>query len=503
MKALKQLPTPKEYWLPTVHLHGYQPNRINPFTGTLDHNETDWGDVIADETYAPLGCTPIYGGGREVLYEMNVYRLASFDIGPTLAQYLRQHRPAVLQRMIEGNLQAVHETGYPNAAAQAFNHTILPLGTDEHIQFQIAAGLEAHLLVFKHPAKVMWIGECAVSDGVLKALVRNGVEGVILAPNQAQSWRDGTGDWQYSPVDTRQPHLCNAEGSKITVFFRNEEISAGMAFQGLLSDGNALFDRMLGSFRWEDFRQIVMPAVDMETAGHHVPYGNLGLAHALHRLSKWDGLHVTNPAEIMAHFPAQREVMIRPLTSWSCCHGLGRWSRNCGCWTGLPGRHQEWRRPLRVSLDFAYKRVVQVWNSVAPRFFPNPDAALMGYVAVWMGMMSDTQFLSDYAYERIGMEALELARMRFMAEFSLTSCGWFFEEVTRPEPAANLRFAKVAMDLAARFDPERCVHLEEDFLLLFEGTVANYELLTGREIWQRYVLDAKSRAEREGLSMAA
>ena len=39
-------------------------------------------------------------------------------------------------------------------------------------------------------------------------------------------------------------------------------------------------------------------------------------------------------------------------SSWSCEHGVGRWSRDCGCVTGAePGDGLTWRQPLREALD--------------------------------------------------------------------------------------------------------------------------------------------------------
>ena len=83
------------------------------------------------------------------------------------------------------------------------------------------------------------------------------------------------------------------------------------------------------------------------------------LAYALQHLEADGAIRLTNYGEYLAKHPPAHEVEILENTSWSCTHGLGRWSESCGCVTGEhPEWTQAWRAPLRAALDWLRDRLV-------------------------------------------------------------------------------------------------------------------------------------------------
>jgi alpha-amylase/alpha-mannosidase (GH57 family) len=63
------------------------------------------------------------------------------------------------------------------------------------------------------------------------------------------------------------------------------------------------------------------------------------------------GWTVTNYAHYLATHPPTWEAELKPVTAWSCSHGVDRWQDDCGCGGGGDW-HQQWRRPLRDALDW-------------------------------------------------------------------------------------------------------------------------------------------------------
>ena len=163
-----------------------------------------------------------------------------------------------------------------------------------------------------------------------------------------------------------------------------------------------------------------------------------------------------------------RTVRINERTSWSCHHGVLRWSGECGCVTD-----GHWKAPLRL----AFERLAAGIDAVTVAQFgalpgePDPWAARDAYIDVVLGAEPS----SSFAAQRVGSKAPVEARrtlLRLMdaqrwrlAMFS--SDGWYWDDPMRPETRQVLRFAGRAAQLAdeiAGTDLER--RLIEDLALL-------------------------------------
>jgi hypothetical protein len=150
----------------------------------------------------------------------------------------------------------------------------------------------------------------------------------------------------------------------------------------------------------------VVVALDGETFGHHQRGAEKMLAQfiAHHRdeLANFGRLYERG---------YRGEVEIVERTSWSCAHGLGRWSRDCGCDGPAP-----WREGLRRLVDWVGEAVDKAFEE---RLGPGGWRLLREYIYVLMGGDS-----SGYSTEQLKL--LEAQRAKLAAN---TSDAWFFARV--------------------------------------------------------------------------
>ena len=180
----------------------------------------------------------------------------------------------------------------------------------------------------------------------------------ILAPRQAkQVKKQGADNWNdvnEGNLDTRIPYICHLpSGKSITLFFYDGNVSQQIAFNGLLSNGKAFAEKLLGEFSIDTNPQLVHVATDGESYGHHHIHGDMALAYCIEYIEKGEGATLTNYGQYIELNPPTAEVQIHEKSSWSCVHGVERWRANCGCNTGgHPDWNQQWRAPLRKALNW-------------------------------------------------------------------------------------------------------------------------------------------------------
>src|SRR5690606_17588507 len=106
------------------------------------------------------------------------------------------------------------------------------------------------------------------------------------------------------------------------------------------------------------------------------------LAYALHHIEQTGMARLTVYGEFLELHPPTWEVQIHENSSWSCAHGVERWRENCGCNMGRDGWNQEWRAPLRDSLDWLRDQILPLFERAASAIFEDPWAARDGYIEV-------------------------------------------------------------------------------------------------------------------------
>ncbi len=119
-------------------------------------------------------------------------------------------------------------------------------------------------------------------------------------------------------------------------------------------------------------------------------------------------------------------------------HGVERWRSNCGCSTSAESwLKQEWRAPLRQSLDWLRDQIALCYETK----WPNLPMTL-GVLAIdtsksfWIAAEENTErFLQNVAGRTLKKEEkikiLKLLEMQKNAMLMYTSCGWFFDDISR------------------------------------------------------------------------
>ena len=363
-----------------IHGHFYQPPRENPWTGEVEVEPGaapyhDWNERIHSECYGPNAFAHI-GAGAAVV---NNYRNISFNFGPTLFSWLASHQPRTYQRILDADRDsAAARGGHGNAIAQAYGHAILPLCNERDRLTQVLWGIEGFRFRFNREPESLWLPETACNDETMSVLIDQGLQYVILAPEQAGRIRRQNETWSANGgvVDTtRVYNYSRADGRSIAVFFYNGQLARSIAFEQALRSSNTLVD---GFIRVGRSGHLVNVATDGETYGHHFKFGDLCLAHALEIEAKDAGFWITNYAEYLDHHAPEADVELNlgPLnegTSWSCAHGVGRWTRDCGCHTGgQAGWNQRWREPLRLALNVLRDNSIKHFETRGVDLFANP-----------------------------------------------------------------------------------------------------------------------------------
>jgi alpha-amylase/alpha-mannosidase (GH57 family) len=487
-----------------IHGHFYQPPRENPWLEAVETQDSaspyhDWNERITAECYEPNATSRILDPRERILRIVNNYGAISFNFGPTLLSWLQEKAPATYAAIIDGDrLSQERYSGHGSAIAQAYNHIILPLASDRDKRTQVRWGIRDFEFRFGRRPEGMWLPETAVDVPTLEALAAEGIAFTILAPHQAgrtrrlgdKHWHDAAG-----VLDPTMPYACNLpSGRSVAIFFYDGPISRAVAFENLLSRGEALAHRLSGAFDPErKHAQLVNIATDGETYGHHHRFGDMALAYALQYIERHKLARLTNYGEFLALHPPTHEVEVAGETAWSCSHGVDRWRADCGCHTGAaPGWNQRWRGPLREALDSVRDGAAAIFESEGPRVLRDPWAARDDYIEVILDRSEHAveRFLSRHAHEGAPMSrALELLEMQRNAMLMYTSCGWFFNDISGIETVQVLNYAARVIQLAERFGG---ASLEPELKKRLRAANSNLpDKGTAEEIYERDIAPAK------------
>ena len=488
-----------------IHGHFYQPPRENPWLEAIELQDSaypyhDWNERINAECYAPNSAARILNNEDQILRILNNYEKISFNFGPTLLSWMEDKAPRVYKAILEADrISRDRFSGHGSAIAQPYHHIILPLANLRDKRTQIAWGIRDFAFRFGRAPAGMWLPETAVDLETLEILAEFGITFTILAPRQAsregkiggRSWKDVSGE----RIDPSMPYRVNLpSGKKISVFFYDGPISRAIAFEDVLGNGEGFAKRIMAAFA-EDLRpwpELVSVATDGETYGHHHRFGEMALASALDYIESNKLAQLTNYGEHLERHPPIHRVEIFENSSWSCVHGVERWTSNCGCNSGQhPGWSQVWRKPLRQALDWVRDTLAPKYEDKAGQLLKDPWAARNDYIDVVLDRapQSIERFVKTHALRDLipteTVLTLKLLELQRHAMLMYTSCGWFFDELSGIETVQVMQYAGRAIDLAKQVFG---VDLEASFLEELSEAKSNLaEHGDGARIYEKFV----------------
>ncbi len=519
----------------TVHGHFYQPPRENPYLESIERQAGaepfhNWNERIYWECYRPNAFARILGEAGEIVEIVNNFEYLSFNVGPTLLNWLQSYDPEVYQRILAGDRASCDRLqGHGNAIAQVYNHMILPLANHRDKLTQIRWGKADFQRHFGREPEGMWLAETAVDYATLEALVAEGIRFIILAPSQALRCRPLPTATHRAPIwstvsggqiDPTRPYRCFLRGNHpttasstlnspwetslealvnpstsslpyIDIFFYDGPISRDMSFADLLNNAQRWGDRLNTAIKGDQRpAQLLSMATDGETFGHHRKGAEKCLAYAFRRVFPQRGWTVTNFAHYLSLNPPTWEVELKPMTAWSCSHGVDRWQRHCGC--GQEGETQQhWRQPLRDALDWLRDQLVEIYETWGGRLLQDPWGARDAYGEMLGDRHPDRvrTFLEAHQSAPLSPEeqvcTLRLLEMQRHALLMYTSCGWFFEEISRPEGVQILCYAARALEIAEELTG---ISLEAEFLQYLALAPSNVpQFAQGAEVYRQLV----------------
>ena len=393
---------------------------------------------------------------------------------------------------------------------------ILPLANERDVRTQIRWGLADFRHRFGREAPGIWLPETAVNATVLAVLAEEGVGFTILAPGQVAAIRPLAGRTSRSlaavpnrawtaidgdhPVDTRVAYRFlhpKKKGLGVDLVVYHGGLSHAMAFESVSSE--ALVDRVSDAAGRRG--GLVAIALDGETFGHHHKWAERAVAYALTAEAPRRGVEVTNLASWLDRNPPLYEARVHE-SAWSCAHGVGRWSADCGCRTGGPeGANQQWRAPLRAALDGLREIGVEVFERRGPALFTGGDPwrARDAYVDVLVGAVSRDEFAARWVEPGAdAVLAFTLLEAQRNAMLMYTSCGWFFYDLAGLETVQILRYAARVCDLLV----EAGEPSPEPALLGALRDAHSFDQGDGRRIWGTQVARARVDASRVAAHLA-
>jgi len=415
-----------------IHGHFYQPPREDPFS-----------NYIPDET----GAEPFRNWNERILFECyqpnakaRNFEKLSFNVGPTLFNWLADFDPEVSDMIIEQEQENYHRFGVGNGMAQGYNHLIMPLATLEDKITQVRWGIEDFYYRFGHKPDGLWLPETAVDLETLCVLSDFGIKFTILAP------------WQVIPEEaSRGPFLIDLSNGRepFIVFTYDQELSTQVSFNPSATvNGDLFLDNLLHT-RPDNPNELVLIASDGELYGHHQPFRDYFLSYLMDGAGARRNIEWTYPAKWLQEHEVTTKARLVENSSWSCMHGVDRWKQACGCTPNAT-----WKAALRDALDHTAEILDTLYIQTLSPIFPEPWELRHLYIEVLWGKRT----LQDLCYQLSGrmlsqMElnvVQDLLSAQYERQRMFTSCGFFHDEFYRLEPQNNIAYAAKAVYLTER-----------------------------------------------------
>ncbi len=446
-----------------VHGHFYQPTREDPISGEIPEENgafpyKNWNELILSQCYQPNA-------------ELGNYERMSFNFGPTLLDWMESAYPHILQEIVSQDQNNYKKYGVGNALAQPYHHTILPLANKEDKITQVYWGIQDFIHRFNHEPTGMWLPETGVDMETLEIMADNGIKFTILAPWQAKS----------DHLDVTQPYYVTLKnGKKMNIFFYHRELSTQISFDPLSTINADVFANNFVSpllnGASDKKSKFLLLASDGELYGHHQPFRDKFLAHLMNGSLKHNNIRFIYPALWLKENSVTSEIKIHSNTSWSCHHGVDRWSTGCDC-----TQNSSWKKSLREFVDLVAEIVNDEYLSYLSSTTIDPWELRNKYIDVVLGRISEQAFIQQNIPDNGDDFSENLSRLlkaQFERQRMFTSCGWFFEDFDRIEPKNIIAYACQALVLISELNQVDYVEVVKPILERITSTKTGLNGLT-------------------------
>jgi len=422
------------------HAHFYQPERADPWSRQVV-GDTNWNECITVECYRPL-------------YEAGLLGKMSWNIFPSLFNWLAEHHPDIARGFQEADTEALRQTSYGCAVASPYVHMIAPLATEDEWSWSVSRGIDHFKRVFRRNPRAMWLPETAVSWETMNEASRQGIEYFILMNHQAFSVRgnDEKGKMILSEeqrITTDRVYECWMEDDRKTkVVFVNNKIYNDMSAMAYLMYPKGFSDSLLAKWKVVEDPGLLLIATDGEYYGHHFGHGVTSIDKGLRNLS-YHGASVVSLEKAIAAMPVAGEIEVRDNTSWTCKHGIDRWISECGCRNDGRHRDQKWKGPLHELVKRLTKLAHDTWlaqikdRGIHQKIAQDVDTAFLeGDETVRKALVT---WMAPGASGEAQRAVYDLMELRLCAFLLKNSCIFYFETLDRDEMRQSMRYAaKVA-----------------------------------------------------------
>ncbi len=434
-----------------IHGHFYQPPREDPFTGEVPREVgaepySNFNEKITAECYTPNA-------------QVGNFARISFNLGGTLAAWMARHAPDTYNKIVAADRANLVTYGVGNAVAQSVHHTILPLANARDKLTQVLWGIASFRYRFGRDPVGMWLPEMAVDRATLQVLAEAGIKYTILSAEQVHGPLGGAKGLGAGPYWVRLE-----DRRSIAVFVRDTYLSNTLSFDMdryrspaewtqahlLTFPSHAGAGLKPGGGRREGAGGLILVATDGETFGHHHRSGVEFLRLLLSRDLSRAGYEITYLNRYLKEHPPRAEVEVLDGTSWSCAHGVARWATGCPCTAG----DSTWKRALRTALTTLSDQLDGVYEETLSVLVRDPWRVRDRYIQVVLGIVRGPDFIAAHAID--GLTSAQVGRALLLLQAQLhrqrmyTSCAYFFEELSRPEPRYAIANAARAILLTRR-----------------------------------------------------
>jgi hypothetical protein len=492
-----------------IHSHMYQPPREDPFTGDFDFDFSAkpyecWNHRIAMECYFPNLYGRVFDKNCEIIEMINNYDYLNFNFGPTLLNWMEVKYPIYYKKIIDTVKKIKEKKGFSPAIAQVYNHTILPLDSFETQINQVVWGIKDFYNRFGFNPDGIWLSETAVNENVLRILIDHNIKYIILAPYQIKYCLD-IKTKETKKVLPNEHYIWfdrNKEGKKIesrsiNIFTYDLELSQKIAFENLTFNAEIFAKNIAEKTTPSNF---ILIATDGETYGHHHKFADLTLSYAFrYEFEKYSLKPITISEYLSTHSPKYEAEINEGIdgdgTSWSCSHGVRRWKGGCPC--GDEGKYDtSWRFAFRLAAKWLDEVINDIYFEEGKKIFKDPLNTRLNYIDVINGKKGFIEFIKDHILKEDDKSYEKANKILLMIKyqmFSLTSCGWFFNDISRIEVQQDMKYALKAMSIAEELGYKG---IEKGYLSLIEMAKSNFsKLKDGKNIYIKFVKPSKLKNE--------